>query len=179
MTTTSLFGKLREHELEINRLNVQENEDKHVRNIASKAGGHKNCQDSSDDNEGETLSLLTMKFSKFLKKNSNKNQSSNISSSEDEEANLCLMAKEETDVSSGSLTENQHMLYLDSGYSKHMTGDKTKFVNPLLKHEAYVTYGDNNKEKILERGTIGDKKSFLIHDVLFMEGLKHNLLSIT
>jgi len=32
LTTTSLYGKLREHELEMNRLNVQESEDKHVRN---------------------------------------------------------------------------------------------------------------------------------------------------
>jgi len=77
MTTTSLFGKLKEHELEINRLNVQESEDKHVRNIALKAAGHKNCQDTRDDSEGETLSLLIRKFSKFLKKNDNKNQSSN------------------------------------------------------------------------------------------------------
>jgi len=37
LTTTSLFGKLREQELEMNRLNVQESEDKHVRNIALKA----------------------------------------------------------------------------------------------------------------------------------------------
>jgi len=36
LTTTSLFGKLREHELEMNKLNVQESEDKHVRNIALK-----------------------------------------------------------------------------------------------------------------------------------------------
>jgi len=58
-----MFKKVRdEHELEMNRL------DKHVRNIALKAAGHKNCQDSSDDSEGETLSLLTRKFSKFLKK---------------------------------------------------------------------------------------------------------------
>ena len=61
----------------MNRLNVQENEDKHVRNIALKIVGHKNCQDSSVDSDGKTLSLLTRKFSKFLKKNSNKNQSSN------------------------------------------------------------------------------------------------------
>jgi len=54
MTTTSLFEKLREHELEMNKLNVQESEDKHVRNIALKAVGHKNCQDSSDGSEGET-----------------------------------------------------------------------------------------------------------------------------
>jgi len=41
-----------------------------------------------------------------------------------------------------------------------MTGDKTKFVNLLLKHEGHVTYGDNNKGKILGRRTIGDKNSF-------------------
>jgi len=33
----SLLGKLREHELEMNRLNVQESADKHVRSIALKA----------------------------------------------------------------------------------------------------------------------------------------------
>ena len=33
LTTASLFGKLREHELEMNRLNIQESEEKHVRNI--------------------------------------------------------------------------------------------------------------------------------------------------
>jgi len=46
---TSLFGKLREHELEMNKLNVQENEDKHVRNIALKAAKHKKKQDSSEE----------------------------------------------------------------------------------------------------------------------------------
>jgi len=42
-----------------------------------------------------------------------------------------------------------------------------------------VIYVDNNKRKIHRRGTIGDKNSFLIHDVLFVEGLKHSLLSIS
>jgi len=72
LTTTSLFGKLREHELEMNRLNVQESEDKHVRNIALKSTKHKNKQDSSDESEEENLSLLSKKFSKFLKRNRNK-----------------------------------------------------------------------------------------------------------
>jgi len=70
LTTASLFGKLREHELEMNRLNVQESEDNHVRNVALKAAKHKNKQDSSD--EEENLSLLSKKFSKFLKRNCNK-----------------------------------------------------------------------------------------------------------
>ena len=69
MTTASLFEKLREHELEMNRLNVQESEDKHVRNIALKAAKHKNKQDSSEE---EKLTLLSKKFSKFLKRNRNK-----------------------------------------------------------------------------------------------------------
>ena len=72
MTTTSLFGKLREHELEINRLNVQESEDKHVRSIALKAAKHKSKQESSDESEEENLSLLSTKFSIFLKRNRNK-----------------------------------------------------------------------------------------------------------
>jgi len=65
----SLFGKLREHELEMNRLNVQESEDKHVRSIVLKAVKHKGKQESSDE---ENLSLLSKKFSKFLKRSRNK-----------------------------------------------------------------------------------------------------------
>ena len=49
MTTTSLFGKLREHELEMNMLNDQEHEEKHVRSIALKVVGHRDGQESSED----------------------------------------------------------------------------------------------------------------------------------
>ena len=68
----SLFGKLREHELEMNQLNLQESEDKHVRRIAFKASKHKGKQESSDDNDEENLNLLSRKFSKFLRRNRNK-----------------------------------------------------------------------------------------------------------
>ena len=37
MFVTSLFGKLREHEIEIHRLAVQESEDKHNKRITLKA----------------------------------------------------------------------------------------------------------------------------------------------
>ena len=37
MTVASLFGKLREHEIEIQRLDVQESEDKHNKSITLKA----------------------------------------------------------------------------------------------------------------------------------------------
>ena len=71
--TTSLFSKLREHELEMNRLVVQESEDKHNKGITLKATNQKRQQDFSDSDE-DTLSLLSRKFRKFLKKN--KGQSS-------------------------------------------------------------------------------------------------------
>ena len=68
--------------------------------------------------------------------------------------------------------------YLDSGCSKHMTGDKSKFLSISFKQEGHITYGDNNKGRIVGRGSIGDKDILVIHDVLYVEGLKHNLLSI-
>jgi len=74
-----LFGKLREHELEMNWLNDQENDKKHVKSIALRLAGKKDGQDSSVCSYGETLNLLKRKFDKFLKKNNqDKNQPSNM-----------------------------------------------------------------------------------------------------
>jgi len=44
---------------------------------SSQATGNKNCQDSSDESEEETFSLLFKKFNKFLNKRNNKSDSSN------------------------------------------------------------------------------------------------------
>jgi len=78
LTTASFFGKLREHEFEMNRFNDQENEEKHVKNISLKANHHKGDQDSSECTDSETFSLLTSKFGKLLKKNNkDKSQPSN------------------------------------------------------------------------------------------------------
>jgi len=60
-----------------------------------------------------------------------------------------------------------------------MTWDKSKFSSISFKQEGHVTYGDNNKGRILGRGSIGDKDILVIYDVIYLEGLKHNLLSIS
>jgi len=44
------------------------------------------------------------------------------------------------------------MWYLDSRCSKHVTRDKLKFSTLTPKSKGFVTYGDNNKGKILEIG---------------------------
>lgn len=59
-----------------------------------------------------------------------------------------------------------------------MTEDINKFSSLVLKYKSYVTYGDNNKGNIFGIGKIGAPPFKSIEDVLYVEGLKHNLLSI-
>jgi len=58
-----------------------------------------------------------------------------------------------------------------------MTGDESLLIGLTLKHGRYVTYGDNNKEKIIG-SEIGVKGSLTVQNVLLVEGLKYNLLRI-
>nr|KYP55380.1 hypothetical protein KK1_001592 [Cajanus cajan] len=60
-----------------------------------------------------------------------------------------------------------------------MTVDKNKFITLQEKESGGVTYGDNNKGKILGSGTTGNNSNTLIEDILYVEGLKYNLLSIS
>ncbi|KAK8674770.1 hypothetical protein V6N13_032873 [Hibiscus sabdariffa] len=69
--------------------------------------------------------------------------------------------------------------YLDSGCSRHMTGDKSRFLEFKSKSGGVVTFGDNSKGNIEGIGSIGNHSSILIDDVLYVNGLKHNLLSIS
>ena len=88
------------------------------------------------------------------------------------------MAKEESRSDQGCFERKQHLWYLDSGCSKQMTRDASKFISISFKQDGHVTYGDN-KGKILGKGTIGNENSLFIHDVFYIEGLKHSLLSIS
>ena len=69
--------------------------------------------------------------------------------------------------------------YLDNGCSRHMTGDKSLFQKLDRKRSENVTFGDNSKGEIQEIGIIGNNSKTLIKHVLYVEGLKHNLLSIS
>jgi len=60
-----------------------------------------------------------------------------------------------------------------------MTKDKTKFVSLKSKECGFVTYGNNNKGKILDIGNIANSLTMSIENMLYMERLKHNLLSIS
>jgi hypothetical protein len=52
--------------------------------------------------------------------------------------------------------------FLDSGCSRHMTGDKNKFTSLTLKDGGNVKFGDNSKGKIIGIGNIGKTHSLII-----------------
>ena len=60
-----------------------------------------------------------------------------------------------------------------------MAGDKEQFHKLDAKDGGHITFGDNAKGKIIGIGEIGNPQSLSIHHVLFVDGLKHNLLSIS
>ena len=64
---------------------------------------------------------------------------------------------------------------MDSGCSRHMTGDESKFAFLTRRKGGYVNFGDNGKGRIIGHGSIGNKSSSLIENVLLVDGLKHNL----
>ena len=60
-----------------------------------------------------------------------------------------------------------------------MTGDASKFTSLILKDQGSVTYGDNRKANVIGEGNIIVNKDLSIKNVLLVEDLKHNLISIS
>ncbi|KAM5570153.1 hypothetical protein ABKV19_017253, partial [Rosa sericea] len=70
--------------------------------------------------------------------------------------------------------------YVDSGCSRHMTGDKAWFSS--FQDECItgsVTFGDGRKAKILARGTVNTPGVPNLKNVLYVEGLTANLISVS
>ncbi|VFQ83106.1 unnamed protein product [Cuscuta campestris] len=97
---------------------------------------------------------------------------------ENESANLFLMAHEEL-PEEVCLKASSVLWYLDSGCSKHMTGDASKFLQIKQTKGGNVVFGDNGKGKIIGIGSVGKNETSSIDNVISVKGLKHNLLSIS
>jgi len=66
------------------------------------------------------------------------NDMDSSSDSENEIINLVLMAKDYE-------SEEEQSWYINSGCSKHMAGDASKFIHISPKDSEYVIYGDNKQ----------------------------------
>ena len=69
--------------------------------------------------------------------------------------------------------------YLNSGCSQHMTREKSMFQCLTPYHGGTITFRGNKKGRIIDIGKIGIHPYPSIDIILFVEGLKHNLLSIS
>ena len=69
--------------------------------------------------------------------------------------------------------------YLDSECLRHMIGDESLFQELDRNRGGSITFGDNSKGAIQGIETIGNNSQTQIKHVLYVESLKHNLLSIS
>ena len=69
--------------------------------------------------------------------------------------------------------------YLDSGRSRHMTGEKSMLLNLKPIEGGITSFGGMGKGKIIGIGKISIPSLAFIDNVLYVEGLKYNLLSIS
>ena len=60
-----------------------------------------------------------------------------------------------------------------------MTREKSKFLSLETYDGETVTFGDNMKDETIAKGKVGRSSSHAIDNVLLVENLKHNLLSIS
>ena len=70
---------------------------------------------------------------------------------------------------------------LDSGCTDHMTGDKDMF-RELSENDdprKYVTFGDNSKGKVVGLGKVAISHDSSIQNVMLVESLGYNLLSVS
>jgi hypothetical protein len=70
--------------------------------------------------------------------------------------------------------------YIDSGCSKHMTEDKSIFVPLNKEKEGSIMFYNDNSVKIIGKGTISlGNKDVVPENVLLVENMKHNFLSVS
>nr|GFA69761.1 integrase, catalytic region, zinc finger, CCHC-type, peptidase aspartic, catalytic [Tanacetum cinerariifolium] len=67
--------------------------------------------------------------------------------------------------------------YLDSGCSKHMTGDRSQLINFVQKNLGTVKFGNDHVAKIMGYGDYKIENVTILR-VYFMEGLGHNLFFV-
>ena len=74
--------------------------------------------------------------------------------------------------------QKQKLWHLDSGCSKHMTGDSSKFIT-LKYNKGKVTFQDSLSSKIIDKGTIVVNNKIKAENVLLVENLKPNILNVS
>jgi hypothetical protein len=89
------------------------------------------------------------------------------------EDNLCLISHTALKI------HDTCLWYLDSGCTKHMTGDKTLLKDVQMGRLGRITYGNGSQSKVIGEGLIDILGLGASQQALYVEGLKANLLIIS
>ena len=91
----------------------------------------------------------------------------------------CFMGVEES-IHNGQIMQiKKNKWILDSGCSRHMTGNPDMLNDIIYKDRGLVNFGDNSKGYVIGIGKVGNSETPIITNVLIVKNLKHNLLSIS
>jgi hypothetical protein len=75
---------------------------------------------------------------------------------------------------------HKNVWLMDCSCLRHMTGNKKLFSSLTpLSHKGYVTFGDDNKDKVLSTGVIKVSDHFTLNDVALVDKLRYNLFSVS
>jgi len=79
----------------------------------------------------------------------------------------------------GNNAGNSQLWYVDSGYSRHMAGEKFNFLSLTAAEGGIVAFGNGKSGTIVGIGKIGEPHSNSIDSVYLVDSLKHNLLGVS
>ena len=119
----------------------------------------------------EKLAYLTPNEQRSVLVNNHKKASKQVWVKKED--NLCLVSHTALKILDTCLW------YLDSGCSKHMTGDKTLLKEVQMGKGGRITYGDGSQSRVIGKGIIDIPGLGTSQEALYVEGLKANLLSIS
>jgi hypothetical protein len=119
----------------------------------------------------EKLAYLTPNDQRSVLVNNHKKASKQVWVKKED--NLCLVSHTALKILDTCLW------YLDSGCSKHMTGDKTLLKEVQMGKGGRITYGDGSQSKVIGKGIIDIQGLETSQEALYVEGLKANLLNIS
>ncbi|XP_050918860.1 uncharacterized protein LOC127136325 [Lathyrus oleraceus] len=123
-------------------------------------------EEDFEEEKGNVTLLETTRYPTSSKEPEDKVSSESESDSDSEETSLTVQLKHQS-------------LYLDNGFSRHMAGRRSMFQDLDLKLGGFIGFRGNQKGKVIVSGTIGNDKLTTITNVLLVNGLMHDILSIS
>ena len=76
-------------------------------------------------------------------------------------------------------SKEKDLWIIDSGFSRHMIGDKMK-IDKLINYKGdNASFGDDSSRKKRGLGYLMPSDKMSIHDVYYVDGLKYNIISVS